>query len=292
MNVERLRHVLGRLRAQIASSEIEARAQNLENALQQQVSQPGQGSLQTQVFDALERLRSSLRSAQEDPTGAFWLEAVEEIGLKRFLPPEIFARINAIVYENQITPAVALQRVRELRTEIANTRERIDQLISNLEWLGVREPDIPENKAEIGILIPRSAIDNNLENFGEEARDLNTLLNAVSQAVTGSAEDIKIASVSASEIILLVLLAPKIVRYFAGALRDVLAVGKDYLEVLAMYETRLSKDGFLQRCLIRCKRTTTNASHLELMKLLKLYLRTRLPAKPTGTILGIDWTAH
>lgn len=231
MNAQRLRDVLFRLRDQLSAAQVDSRLADLETALQNQVGNPNQPSFQSNVFQAVEQLRTALRDAHNEPSTTLWSEALKEVGLERLLPAAIFERARAAVENSNVWPAVALEQVRELRRDLTESQNRITQSIDDLTWLRISEAAIPPDKAEVGVLIPRSAVGNNLDKFGDEARDLNNLFNAISLAVTGQADDIQIDSIGSTDFSLFVWMNPLTVKVFASAVREIFATYKDWIEI-------------------------------------------------------------
>jgi hypothetical protein len=241
MNVERLQEVLRQVRQELSQTDIEARLTRLEPILQQVVAQPGVPDFQKQVTTQLDEIQVALERAPSTEYGPVWEHSVQELRLGGFLGPSLLNHVVTIFSRNQITPAVALQEIQQLKQAITDVRSRIDQVLAGLEFLGISPRQIPAEKAEVGILIPRSAVDNNLAEFGSEVQDLNRDVNAIAEAVTGHAEDVQIQEVSSSEIIVYVLVASTIAERLARALSVLIGCYKQILEIRALRDQLKTK---------------------------------------------------
>jgi hypothetical protein len=212
MNVERLRETLRALQRDIETTKVDQQIQQLYNILEQIVGNPGNENVQSDFRNRLDSLNKSLASAPSRGFGQIWADAVSAIDLGNMLPEAIENQVNSIVSRSDLTPAVARDEMRRLRDEVTAGRDLISQLLKGLDGLGIESTPLPPGKAEIGILIPRTAVDNNLKEFGDEARLLDQLINAISEASTGNVDDIQIDSLSSSDLIIYVLLNPWAVK--------------------------------------------------------------------------------
>lgn len=133
-------------------------------------------------------------------------------------------------------PAVVLSDIRTLLQSVRDIKARISEIIAGLDFLGITEPQIPAGKAGVGILIPRAAVDNNLDEFGEEASDLNRLLNIVAEATTGEVENIQIQSLSTSDILVYVTTSTQVAAAIADSLKHIIQAYAELVGVRIMIE--------------------------------------------------------
>jgi hypothetical protein len=231
MNAERLKGFLEQVRRELDVTNVGDRLQKLETGLEEQAGQPGTVSVEAQVAEAINGLRSDLRNAPSEEYGEVWCHTAKELGLAGVLAPAIEQRVDAILSENQLTPTVAVRELKSLRESVARTRTTIDQTVRGLERFGIRATPIPPNMGEVGVLIPRSAVNNNLREFAIETEELNQILNTVAEAVTGNVEDIQIESISSSEILIYVWVGSSVAKALATTLAVLVAGYRDISEV-------------------------------------------------------------
>ena len=173
MNVERLQEILREVQRDFKQTDIEGRLERLAPLLQRIVDEPTVPDYQSQVAGELNEIYNALRSAPSTEYGPVWEHSVQELHLANFLAGSLIQRIQAIFQNNQITPAVAVSEIQQLRLEISDARQRVEQTLSGLDFLHVTPNPIPADKAEVGILIPRAAVDNKLDELGSRSAAVN-----------------------------------------------------------------------------------------------------------------------
>jgi hypothetical protein len=242
MNLVQLREILGDIRNDLDQTGIEATLGQVQSALQDVVNSPTDTNHQTRLAQSLEKLKENTKKSPSNTLGPVWRHYVDEFALGYVLPPEIERATESIIQRNQITPAVAVQEIQKLRNSIVEARSKIMALIDGLDFLGVKEPSIQPEKAAVGMLIPRPAIDDNLKEFGTEAHLLNRWLNAISEALTGHPENVLIQSVSSSDILIYVLVACAIAESFGKAVSKLLEC-YEKIQMIQMHRDALREIG-------------------------------------------------
>lgn len=235
MNVERLRTILQQLRTELDVAHVEESLNHIDANLQLQVNQPNQPSYQTEVEKGRQNLLDGAKNAPSRDFGPVWLHSVTELKLDKFTAPAIADQVEAIFQRAGVTPVVVLNEIRPLLQSVRETKTRISQIIDSLNFLGIKESEIPEGEAEVGVMIPRSIVDT-LDELGDEASDLYRLLNIIAEAATGEVEHIEIDSVSTSDILIYVHTSMQTASVVADSLKHIINCYAELIGVRMMLE--------------------------------------------------------
>ncbi len=199
MNTERLHAILIALQSEIASTKSVDVLGKLVESLQNQVNQPQEPSHQQQVAEHLTRLRELLLSVPSNSFSPGWNLIVHEIGGSSILGRHLVSRIDEIFARNQITTSVALEEVQEIHKEHKAFFDAVSKALTSLKHFGIGSESLEPGEAEVGVLIPRAAVNNSLSQFGEELEELDSILNVFSEIVSRERPPLKIRTISSSE---------------------------------------------------------------------------------------------
>ncbi|MCH7519749.1 MAG: hypothetical protein IH964_12090, partial [Candidatus Dadabacteria bacterium] len=152
---------------QIVSDELDETNQielitQLRNSLQGQVKQPQETSHQQNVVNTIKTLREVLPKAESNTFSPAWQQILKEIGLYNYLGKQLLARVNKIIQRNNITPAIAEEEITKLYEALNSLNNGINNLISGFKIVRIGAESLQPGECEVGILIPRIAIDNEL----------------------------------------------------------------------------------------------------------------------------------
>jgi hypothetical protein len=221
MNVERLRDTLQALKENLDEANLLNYLGQIQSSLQNEVTNPGNTQAQLQVADGFAKLRQTLSESRAEEFGPVWQQTIKDLNLGQLLPDSLDKEIERILQDNQLTPAAALKQIKDLRSRVESSEQAISRLLAALDALGINGAGIPRGKGEVGMIIPRTAISNRLDEFGVEAKGLSYWLAILSETATGEQEQATIESVSSSELIVYVFLSSVAVRVVAKALKDI-----------------------------------------------------------------------
>lgn len=199
--------------------------------LTNQVSQPNQASHQQQVAANLSKLLDILENSPIDGLSPAWRDAVIELGVEGAFGSKLKGRINTIFERNQITPKLALDELIGIKNELDATKLHLTQLSAGLNYFGVGEDVLLQNEAEVGVIIPRTYVDNNLKSFGAELVELEKILLVFSEVVTGTREPLKIRQISSSELSVFLEYLPEVCACIAISIERIVALYKSLLEI-------------------------------------------------------------
>lgn len=242
MNAERLHAIAAALRADLTNSSVSSHLQQLVSALQNQVNQPSQPTYQQQVSQYYETLQTALVNAASNKFSPTWIQVLDEIGASNLLGVSLYKRIEEIFSRNQITPSVALQELQAISTKVQALGAALDQLLDALKQLDIGAEDLPPGECEVGILVPRTFVDNRLDKFSEELGELNKIFGVFSEVATGGRHGFEIRAISSSDLSIFLDAAPVVGACVSVAIERIIALYKQLLEIRKL-QGELAKQG-------------------------------------------------
>lgn len=242
VNVERLHAIAIALRDDLSRSNVQSHLQQLVSALHNQINQPGQPSYQQQVSQFCENLRSALESPAVNSFSPTWLQVLDEVGAAPMLGLALDEQVTEIFSRNQITPSVALQELQKIFTEIQALSSSIDQMLAAFRQLNIGSEELPVGDCEVGILVPRTFVDNRLDKFSAELSELNQIFGVFAEVATGGRPGFGIRAISSSDLSIFLDAAPVIGACVAVAIERIIALYKQLLEVRKL-QGELAKQG-------------------------------------------------
>lgn len=205
--------------------------QQATQSLQNQINQPQQPSHQQQLSNHLTKLYNSLDASPVDGFSPAWRDALEELGVADQFGSRLQESVRDIFEKNQITPQTALQELQEIQKDLSNTESNLSGLVNGLEYFDVGEDVLTRNKCEVGVIVPRAYVDDNLRKFGSELIELEKLLLVFSELATGHREPTSIRQISSSELSVFLDYIPEIGACIAIAVERIVALYKQLLEI-------------------------------------------------------------
>ena len=231
MNAERLHAIVKAVKADLATTDTVSLIQQLQNRLQKLVGQPQEPSYQQQVSEIRQKLNEALSVAPSNDFSPVWRQVLEEIGAQEYLGMELKATIEEIFQYNQITLASANENFLKVSEELTQLNAALDKLLEGFDALGIGAEDLSPGECELGVLIPRSAVDNHLSEFGQELEKLEKIFSPFAEIATGSRPTLKIRTISSSDLSVFVELVPQIAACVAVAVERTVAFYKQLLEI-------------------------------------------------------------
>ena len=173
----------------------------------------------------------TLDVAESNNFSPAWREALADLGLTDLLGQNLALQINNVFERNQITPAVAQSELQSLRETLQIFSTAIDQIVSSFHSLGVGREDLEPGECEVGILVPRNFVNNQLGTFGDELKELNKIFGVFLELATGSRPGFAIKTISSSELTVFLEAASAVGACIALGLERVLELYKKLLEI-------------------------------------------------------------
>lgn len=235
MNVERLHAIAIAIIDDISSTKAESTLQQLVKALQNQASQPQAPQFQQQVSQHLTTLTTTLKDAPSNSFSPAWKETLKELGLHDLLGNNLLIRIQEIFQRNQITPSVALEELQTLNKQLTTRKASLEQIISSFRNLGIGAEELEPGKCEVGVLIPRLAINNKLNEFASDLNELNGIFGTFSELTTGTRPDFDIRSISSSDLNVFLTMLPVVAAGIAVAVERIVGIYKQILDIRKLH---------------------------------------------------------
>lgn len=216
--------------------------QQLVSALQNQVSQPAQPTYQQQVSQFYEALKTALSSAEANAFSPTWQQVLEELGAADLLGSRLENRIVDVFSKNQITPSVAQQELQQILTDLQTLSTSLDQLLAAFRQLKIGTEELEQGDCEVGILVPRTFVDNRLDKFSEELAELNQIFGVFAELATGSRPGFEIRTISSSDLSIFLDATPVVGACVSVAIERIIALYKQLLEIRKL-KGELAKQG-------------------------------------------------
>jgi hypothetical protein len=238
---------------------------DLVDSLQNQVSQPQAPQFQEQVSRHLKTLSDVLVQSKTNNFSPAWKQILEELGVHDLFGNPLLYRIQEIFSRNQITPAAALQELKEILKQLNNCKASFEAVITSFTSFQIGSEEIEKGHCELGLLIPRAAVSNNLEEFAKDLNKIDILFGTFSE-LTNQRPGFKINSISSTDFNLMLAATPVIVASIAYAVDRILTVYKRVLEIRIKH-AELKELGFKDKELQTIKKKADSAVLEEVEKL-------------------------
>ena len=242
MNTTKLHIIAKSLQNELIRCETVATTQEIISSLQQIVGQPQQPTFQQQLSKSLTKLYQKLDISPVDEYSPAWRDAMEEFGVSTEFGKALAEEIKSIIERNEITHQVALDELTKIHQTIKDTEINLKGLVQGLEYFGVGEDELGSNDCEIGVIVPRKYVENNLKSFGKELVELEKTLIVFSELATGSREPLQIRNISSSELSVFLDYIPEIGACIAIAVERIVALYKQMLEIKKLKAELLLQD--------------------------------------------------
>jgi len=231
MNTTKLHIIAKALKKELARVGSVSLVNQAVQTLQNQINQPQQPNHQQQLSKHLKNLYKKLEESPVDGFSPAWRDAMQELRVSEEFGEKLEARVRGIFERNQITPQTALEEMKKLHEDLSNTETQLIGLVSALEYFGVGEDELETDECEVGVVIPRAYIKDNLRAFGAELIELEKSLLVFSELATGKREPIEIRQISSSELSVFLDYIPEIGACIAIAVERIVALYKQLLEI-------------------------------------------------------------
>ena len=231
MNAEKLHAICRELQQEINESNLVAKLQQVVNSLQNVVNQPQQPGPQTTLTNNMNQLYATLSEASSNNFSPGWRQTLDEIGGFDLLGERLEERIRGVFERNQITPASALNEIAEMFKSLEKFKGAIDKVVSGFNTLNVGAEELEPGECELGVLVPREAVENKLNLFGEELQQLSFIFNTFSELASGKRENYQIKTISSTDLSIFLATVAPVAACIAYAAEKIVEVYKNLLEI-------------------------------------------------------------
>lgn len=236
MNVERLHAIAKAVNAEIGQMDLVGKMTALQSALTNQANAPQEPGYQQSVATSRQALADVLADAPSDSYTPTWRQAIEELGFDDLLGAELLERIDEIFNRNQITTSVARDDVTQLAAHLQELVTALQSMLDSLAYFKIGSEELEPGEAEVGVLIPRPAVKEELPKLGEEFEELQKILGPFLELAEGSRPPLKVRTISSSDFTVYVAMAPGAALSVATALDKILDVYKKILDIRASHQ--------------------------------------------------------
>lgn len=224
MNTSKLHNIASKLQHELKRTETVSLIQKIIQSLEAKIKQPQQPAHQKKLTDHLQNLYKVLDDSPVNKFSPAQRDVMEELHVSNEFGEKIKQRIQEIFERNSITEQLALDEIKKIFESVQKTEEHLNDLINGLAYFGVGQDELEPDECEIGVIIPRIAVENNLTNFGTELVKLEKSLLVFSELATGQRESIRIRQISSSELSVFLASSVEIAFNIAEALAAIFAV--------------------------------------------------------------------
>jgi hypothetical protein len=235
MNAERLHAIARSLRAELDEADVPTLVRQLAEALQQQVGDPSQPAHQETVSNLRRQLDETLRQAPSNDFSPAWRQTVGEVGVDDLLGDTLRERIREIFERNEITPASAATELVEIADRIEAFSGALTQLLESFAFFDIGAEQLAPGEFEIGFLIPREAVGNELKELGREFVKLQSTLNPFLELAEGSRPKLEVRSISSSAFQAFLLASPGLALLLAKTVESLIT---SYEKILSIRDAR------------------------------------------------------
>lgn len=235
MNAERLHAIAVAVLDDLKATKLDEILKQLIAALQNSVNQPNAPEFQKQVGDYRTALNASLLAAPSNDFSPTWKQAVQELGLRDLLGTNLQVRIEEIFNRNQITASIALNELQTIYSHLTWYREALEQIVSSFKRMNIGMEELEPGQCEIGMLVPRPAIHNRLDEFAKDLGDLNGIFGTFAELVTGERPGFELRSVSSSDLSIFLWASLAVASTIALAADRIVTVYKKILEIKELH---------------------------------------------------------
>lgn len=230
MNAERLNAILISLHLEMKKNNLAAKMQDLISSLETMVNNQ-HPSYQQNMANSLKVMYTAVSDVPSDHFGPTWRQILTELGGEQFFGQSLKQNVENIFARNQITPAVALEELRQLFKQMQDFENALKDGTTALKHFKIGDETLSAGECEIGILIPRKAVRNRLLDFADEIEELGFILNTFSEVVTGNKDDLSIRTISSSDLLVYINAAIPYAACIAVAIERTVALYKQLLEI-------------------------------------------------------------
>lgn len=230
MNAERLNAIVKKLKKEMDGRNLLGNLQNLVSGLRAVSQQPNTGNQQN-LASYRTSMYQALTSSEIDQFSPAWRQVLAEIGGDDLFGSNLKRKIEDTLAENQMTPTVAADQLDKIRQQMEQFQNALTQAATAFSVFHIPDETLNPGECEIGILIPRAAVHNQLAQFTDELGEIRFLLNTFSEVATKKVDDLEIKTISSSGLMIYLGATPLFAACLAKAIERVVALYKQLLEI-------------------------------------------------------------
>jgi hypothetical protein len=231
VNAERLHAIADVLWDEMTSESIVNHVTTLRDSLRASVNEPGNAGYQEQVSQSRRKLDDVLTESPSNGFSPAWRQALDEMGIADLVGNALRDQIEEIFERNAITQATAADELDPIVERITKLYTALEQIRLGLTFLSIGAEDLAPGEAEVGFLIPRAFVKDELEALGEELIRLQRILGPFLELATGTRGPVKVRTIASSDFAAFLASDPTVALMVAGAVERLVAGYKSVLEI-------------------------------------------------------------
>lgn len=245
MNAERLHAIVTALKAEITEGQTPSLVRQLASALQSSAQDPSQ---QQAASTYRQQLVEVLRKAPSNQFSPVWRQALDELGVTELLGNTLLERVESILSRNEITPSAAAAELMPSADRLDALNQALDAVQSGYGFFNLGSEELDPGEFEVGFLIPRPAVDDALEELGQEFVRLKRILGPFLELATGTREDVRVRSIASSDFQVLLDSAPAVALLIATAVERLISSYEKVMNIRLAYQ-QLRENGTSEEAL-------------------------------------------
>lgn len=247
MNAERLYLICKEIQEELNGSNLVRHFQVVIQSLKEVVKKPDPNH-QNNLSGNLKQLYETLSSSKSDSYSPLWKQTLDEIGGTDLLGNNLETKIRNILERNQITPAAALQELEPIFKSVQKFLAAIDSTTNGLENLNIGSEKLKPGECELGVFIPRKAVQYRLNDFSKELQDLNFIYSNFSEVISDERDNFEIKAISSTDMTVYLAVPPPLAACVAHATEKIIAMYKALLEI-GKLKSELKKQGIKEEAM-------------------------------------------
>src|SRR6266700_3054192 len=200
MNAERLHAIVIALQKEIEERDLVSKMQALVKALRL-LSQQAHPSQQQSLATSLNDFYEAVTDTTSDKFSPAWRQILAEIGGSDLCSAKLKTTVETVILRNQMTPAVGLEELERVLSRLEEFSTALDNAASSLKAFQIGYEQLAPGECEIGVLIPRRAVKNQLTGFADELQEIGLILRTFSEVATGKPDDLVIRTISSTDLL-------------------------------------------------------------------------------------------
>jgi hypothetical protein len=230
MNAERLHAIVVALRGEIEERDVVKKMEAMVKALRS-LSQQANPSNQQNLAATLKDFYEAVTDTNSDTFSPAWRQILSEIGGSALFGAKLKETVETVIGRNQMTPAVGLEELEKVLTSLEEFSTALDNGASSLNALRIGHEQLAPGECEIGLLIPRRAVKNQLLGLAEELQEIGFILRTFSEVATGKPDDLAIKTISSSDLLVYLQAGIPYATCVAVAIERIVELYKKLLEI-------------------------------------------------------------
>lgn len=148
-----------------------------------------------------------------------------------FFDNRLEKKISNLFSQNQVTPSGLYDSLLKVHADADGWLEAIHSLADSLDRLNIGSEELLPGECELGVTIPRTFVNDQLERFSSELSQLNSMFGVFEEITTGSRSGFKVKTISSSDLNVYLEAVPAVGACIATTVSKIVELYKSLLEI-------------------------------------------------------------